>query len=229
MSERIPMSDDRQIFDTVTQEATKFSVAAVLTVLFAWAALQRKRLAKWWNRDKEAFREAVSAWRSIADSLAQFTVEFREHKRQNDEIVCTMKDCVRALLNGQKVNAQMSELALENSPVPMWRCSATGKADWVNPACAKYFGLPIKDMLGAGWQSVVHPEHHDRIHRALERTALRHEPYNVEYAVRTPSGWKNTYASGKAILSEDGKTLLNIIGTVEPVHTQKDREEAEAA
>jgi hypothetical protein len=47
--------------------------------------------------------------------------------------------------------------------------------------------------------------------------------------VRGERSWKNSFASGKPILSEDGKTLLGILGIVEPVDATTERPEEDAA
>jgi len=177
-------------------------------------------IAKRWNAGKIERAESIAAMRSIADSLRTLANDFREKSAKDDQIIATIRDGFRALMDGHKINARMAELALESSPTPMWRCAANGDAEWVNLACANYFGLPVRDMLGSGWQARVHPDHRAKVREALNRTVMYHEPYNVEYAVRGEHEWKNSFASGKPILSEDGKTLLGILGIVEPVQTQ---------
>lgn len=216
------MSDENHIAQTATDEAVRtgvgIGVGALLAALAAWATLARAKIARWWNASRIERTEAAAAMQSIADSLKTLASDFHEKGKRDDQIIATIREGFRALLDGHRVNAKMAELALESSPTPMWRCDPSGEAEWVNAACAAYFGMPVKDMLGNGWQARVHPEHRDRVRRALERTVMHKEPYNVEYAVRTDHGWRNSYASGQPIVSDDG-TLLGIIGTVEPIPT----------
>jgi PAS domain S-box-containing protein len=211
------MPDQSHISDDATREAVKLGVGAVFLALATWAGIARKRILKWCNAGKIERAESVAAMRSIADSLQTLATDFREKSAKDDQIITTIRDGFRALLDGHRVNARMAELALESSPTAMWRCNPQGEAEWVNLACANYFGLPVRDMLGSGWQARVHPDHRGKVREALDRTIMYHEPYNVGYAVRTGTGWKNSFASGKPILSEDGKTLLGILGIVEPV------------
>jgi PAS domain S-box-containing protein len=216
------VSDENHIASAAADEAVRtgvgIGVGATLAALAAWAAIARKRIVRWWNAGKIERAETAAAMQSIAESLKTLANDFREKSKRDDQIIATIREGFRALLDGHRINARMAEMALETSPTPMWRCDANGEAAWVNAACAAYFGMPVKDMLGNGWQARVHPEHRDRLRRALERTVMHKEPYNVEYGVRTDHGWRNSYASGMPIISEDG-TLLGILGTVEPIPT----------
>lgn len=230
------MSDERNFSDTATHETIKFGVALALTGLLAWAALARRRISLWWNAGKieraknaEVLAAFMAEARSMAESLKALATDFREKAAKDDQIITTIRDGFRVLMDGHRVNGRMAELALESSSTPMWRCDPKGDAEWVNLACANYFGLPVRDMLGSGWQARVHPDHRKKVREALDRTIMYHEPYSVGYAVRDEHGWKNSFASGKPILSEDGKTLLGILGIVEPVDTTTERPEQEAA
>ncbi len=213
------MSDENHIASAASDEVTRGIAAAALSAVIAAVIAWRKRVLAWWNAGKVERAESAAAMRSIADSLKTLANDFREKSAKDDQIITTIRDGFRALLDGHRVNAKMAELALESSPTPMWRCDAKGDAEWVNLACANYFGLPVLDMLGSGWQARIHPDHRGKVREALDRTVMYHEPYNVGYAVRSEGGWKNSFASGKPILSEDGKTLLGILGIVEPVDT----------
>jgi PAS domain S-box-containing protein len=223
------MSDENHIGDAAVREGVAYGVGLLLSGIVAWMALARKRIAKWWNAGKVERAESAAAMRSIAESLKTLSADFREKSAKDDEIIATIRDGFRALLDGHRVNAKMAELALESSPTPMWRCDAEGNAEWVNPACATYFGLPVREMLGSGYQARIHPDHRRKVREALDRTIMYHEPYNVEYAVRGERSWKNSFASGKPILSEDGKTLLGIRGIVEPVDATTERPAEDAA
>jgi len=222
------MSDESHLSNDATREAVKLSVGAVFLALVTWAGIARKRIAKRWNAGKIERAESVAAMQSIADSLKTLANDFREKSAKDDQIIETIRDGFRALLDSHRVNARMAELALESSPTPMWRCNSHGEAEWVNLACAAYFGMPAADMLGNGWQAKIHPEHREKVRRALERTVMHKEPYNVEYAVRGEHGWKNSYASGQPIISDDG-TLLGILGTVERVGVTTEPLKEEAA
>ena len=51
-------------------------------------------------------------------------------------------------------------------PQLAWIADADGKRSWLNNRWREYTGLPTDDMLGLGWQQLLHPDDRERIVRS---------------------------------------------------------------
>ena len=102
------------------------------------------------------------------------------------------------------------DLAVEGAGDGLW--------DWKIAENQVWWSQRLKDMLGSegdqdegsprGWETLLHPDDHDRVLRALSGHLERRVPFDVEYRLSTDSGqhrWFND--RGRAIWDQEGKAV----------------------
>jgi PAS domain S-box-containing protein len=108
--------------------------------------------------------------------------------------------------------------------------------DWNIPSGAVYYSLRLRELLGfdademgdviESFESLLHPEDHDRVMKAVDDHLTLKVPYDTEYRLRTGSGnylWFR--ARGQAVWDESGKPV-RMAGSISDITRRK---EAEAA
>ncbi len=69
-------------------------------------------------------------------------------------------------------------------PQQVWTANEKGELDYVNLVTINYFGKNEEEIIGAGWQSVIHPNDLDAVLRTWQRSLLNHESYQVEFRLK---------------------------------------------
>ena len=91
-------------------------------------------------------------------------------------------------------------------PSQVWTARPDGSLDYVNRRVLEYFGRTSAQMLGEGWQEVVHP---DDLPASTERWAhalATGEPYEVEFRLRNAQGMYRWHTGrALAVLDADGR------------------------
>ena len=109
----------------------------------------------------------------------------------------------------------------EAIPVQIWTATPDGALDYVTQRVADYFGVTTEQVLGEGWQNVIHP---DDLPSAVERWthALKSgEPYEVEFRLRGADGtYRWHIARALPQLDEAGK-VVHWFGTNTDIEEQK--------
>jgi len=131
--------------------------------------------------------------------------------------------------NARKL-AEANERALrslsENIPQQIWTATPDGALDFVNAVTVKYFGGSAEDVLGGGWQAMVHP---DDLPSAVVRwthSLGSGDEYVVEFRLRRADG-EYRWHLGRALPQRDteqgpshGK-IARWIGTNTDVHDRR--------
>jgi len=109
----------------------------------------------------------------------------------------------------------------EAIPVQIWTATADGALDYVTQRVADYFGVTTEQVLGEGWQHVIHP---DDLARAVERwthALSTGEPYEVEFRLRDANGqYRWHIARALPQLDRSGK-VVHWFGTNTDIEDQK--------
>lgn len=109
----------------------------------------------------------------------------------------------------------------EAIPVQIWTATPDGALDYVTQRVADYFGLSTEQVLGEGWQNVIHP---DDLSSAVERwtnSLKTGEPYEVEFRLRGADGtYRWHIARALPQLDEVGK-VVHWFGTNTDIEEQK--------
>lgn len=116
----------------------------------------------------------------------------------------------------------------EAIPQQVWTALRSGALDFVNRRVLDYFASSEQEILGAGWQSVIHPED---LPRAVERwthSLATGEEYDVEFRLRRADG-AHRWHLGRALASRDSRgEIVKWFGTNTDIdEAKKIREELE--
>jgi PAS domain S-box-containing protein len=76
----------------------------------------------------------------------------------------------------------------DSVPNQVWTAAPDGKLDYVNARVLEYFGRTFDEMIGMGWQDVIHPTDIARVLETWTRSLNTGEPYEVEFRLRRADG-----------------------------------------
>ena len=127
---------------------------------------------------------------------------------------------------GARSSAEQSErhyrFLAEAIPQQIWTATPDGALDYLNRQTFDYFGLSEDELLGWGWQNVVHP---DDLPEALERwrrSLATGETYVVEFRLRRASDGEYRWHLGRALPMRDPEgRIARWFGTNTDIDDQK--------
>jgi PAS domain S-box-containing protein len=76
----------------------------------------------------------------------------------------------------------------DSVPNQVWTADADGRLDYVNARVLEYFGREYDEMIGLGWQDVIHPADLPRVLETWSRSVNTGKPYEVEFRLRRADG-----------------------------------------
>ncbi|MFN3865968.1 MAG: PAS domain-containing protein [Demequina sp.] len=84
-------------------------------------------------------------------------------------------------------NRRFTELT-NSLPIAVWSATADGVVDYVSEALATYGGGDVKEYVGEGWLTLLHPEDQDSMSDRWANALRTGQPYDVEVRVRNRDG-----------------------------------------
>jgi len=118
---------------------------------------------------------------------------------------------------GARRDAETSELHYRTLaaaiPQQVWTATPDGALDFVNQRAVEYFGRPAADVIGDGWQAVIHPADLPGVIARWQHALAAGEEYEVEFRLRSHDG-QYRWHLGRAIPVRDAAgTVLRWLGT----------------
>lgn len=109
----------------------------------------------------------------------------------------------------------------EAIPVQIWTAQPDGSLDYVSQRVADYFGMTAEEVLGEGWQHVIHADDLPSVAERWTHSLTTATPYEVEFRLRAKDGSYRWYL-GRALpqLGVDGK-VVQWFGTNTDIDHQK--------
>jgi PAS domain S-box-containing protein len=111
-------------------------------------------------------------------------------------------------------------------PQLVWTADPGGKLDYVNARWTAFTGLAREQLLGEGWQSVVHPEDRERIAgawtAAVERTTER---FQEEHRLRHHDGVWHFVLTTAVPYPDGNREIAKWFGTTTDIHDRVTAEE----
>ncbi|MEP6990843.1 MAG: PAS domain S-box protein [bacterium] len=109
----------------------------------------------------------------------------------------------------------------EAIPVQIWTAQPDGSLDYVSQRVADYFGMTAAEVLGEGWQNVIHADDLPCVAERWTHSLTTATPYEVEFRLRAKDGSYRWYL-GRALpqLGVDGK-VVQWFGTNTDIDHQK--------
>lgn len=127
------------------------------------------------------------------------------------------KQAEKALINSESRYRSLGEGIMHQ----VWTAQPNGTIDYVNNRTLDYFGQTFEQMVGQGWQSMVHADDLPECLKRWKHSLATGEDYETEFRLRRHDGefcWHQARAT--AGLAADGK-ILNWFGTNTDINDRK--------
>jgi PAS domain S-box-containing protein len=111
-------------------------------------------------------------------------------------------------------------------PQLIWTADPGGKLDYVNARWIAFTGLAREELLGEGWQCVVHPEDRERIAGAwAEALARKTERFQEEHRLRHQDGVWHVVLTTAVPYPDGNREIAKWFGTTTDIHDRVMAEE----
>jgi diguanylate cyclase (GGDEF)-like protein/PAS domain S-box-containing protein len=141
-------------------------------------------------------------------------------------VVRNITDRVNATLKLAESEARFRKL-IDTAPMMVWLSDASGASTYVNQATVDHAGLPLEELLGYQFESLIHTEDRPAAMGHLMQAVASKSSLDYEFRIATPTGYR--WISGRANprLSEEG-VFLGLIGSHIDVHERRQAQEEAA-
>ena len=93
-------------------------------------------------------------------------------------------------------------------PAQVWTARPDGMLNFVSSRTAAFFGVPASDLIGTGWQNIVHPDDVERAAARWKHSLETGESYEIEFRVRAADGqYRWHVVRADAMRTADGKIV----------------------
>jgi PAS domain S-box-containing protein len=106
----------------------------------------------------------------------------------------------------------------ESLPVQIWTARPDGALDYATRRGDDYFGTGAGEVLGAGWQQVVHPEDLPDALELWSKSVLTGEPYAVEFRLRGADGKYRWFLAQALPQRDEQGRIVQWFGTNTDIH-----------
>jgi PAS domain S-box-containing protein len=131
-----------------------------------------------------------------------------------------------ALENALREAEEHYRATVEFSPVTLWTASPSGLLLSYPMRWLELSGLTQEEVLGNGWQRLLHPADHDKMLAAWSAALATGEPFDAQYRFRVADGthrWVWTRATPRR---DSQGNIVRWYGSSEDIHVQRLAEEA---
>jgi PAS domain S-box-containing protein len=157
----------------------------------------------------------VVTFRDISD---QQRVEEQATRLTSERAARTEVEAAREALRASEARYRFLAEAI---PVQIWTATPDGALDYVTQRVADYFGVTTDEVLGAGWQHVIHPDDLPQAVEHWKHSLSTGEPYEVEFRLRGADGeYRWHIARALPQFDESGK-VVHWFGTNTDIEAQK--------
>lgn len=107
-----------------------------------------------------------------------------------------------------------------------WTADKLGWATWYNKRWYEYTGATWEQMKARGWESVVHPDHVDRVNISIAKALEKGEAWEDTYPIRGKDGQYRWFLSRGIPIRDSAGNIRCWFGTNTDVTEQRATEEA---
>ena len=138
-------------------------------------------------------------------------------------------DRLRAWRKGDRTTARERELYFQTMadamPEIIWTADPNGMDDFFNQRCFDYTGLTLKQLRGASWHEIIHPDDLEGCLAKWTSALQTGDPYDVEYRLRGKDGGFRWFL-GRANPVRDAKgEVVKWFGTCADIESQKQNQQ----
>lgn len=164
--------------------------AALLSIGAAIAnGLKRHRVNRQRRSDDDKRRdEILESVSGLPAQVAAMASSFETRMTHQDRALKTLADGQEALRSGLASAAAVSKAAVIGSATPTFMADGNGNCTFANPAYEELVGRPYTQLLGAGWEDVLHQEDRELLLERWQRCTRERQPFAAECRYVLPSG-----------------------------------------
>lgn len=164
-------------------------------------------------------RTVVGVVVTFRDISAEQRADEQEMRLQRERELRAEAEAAREAL---RASERQYQFLTEAIPVQVWTARPDGTLDYVTRRCADYFGKSCEEILGEGWQHVIHP---DDLGHALDRwthSLATGAPYEVEFRLRRADGAFRWHISRALAQTDDSGKIVRWFGSNMDIQERKD-------
>ena len=152
-------------------------------------------------------------------------------------VIVILQSAVIVALLSQRTRRARAERALRDSevrfrlmadraPVMMWTARPDTTLDFANHTCTEFLGVPMEQLLGAGWLTVIHPDDRAHCERTYVSAFQERRPFRMELRLRRADGlYRWVLALGLPKYGPDG-SYSGVVGSTIDITERKESERA---
>jgi PAS domain S-box-containing protein len=138
--------------------------------------------------------------------------DITDQRRLETELQVLLQRERAARAKAEASEAQQRFLA-DSIPQQIWTATPDGNLDFVNRRVAEYFDTASVDILGRGWEKVIHPEDLARCVERWSHSVRTGEEYDVEFRLRSAAGGYRWHIGRALALHDDEGRIVKWFGT----------------
>lgn len=184
--------------------------------------LEKERLVEETERARRQAEDQAVELELQSEELQEQAASLEEAQAEleaaNEQLLQTNEELERA--------ADRMRFIMNSMPQKVLTADAKGFLNFVNDRWVTYTGVPGEDLLGTGWQRVIHPDDQRAAIRMWEEAIATGEPFEAEQRLRRADGTYCWHLSrGTAERQGTGGIRMWIV-THTDIHEQKEQEDA---
>ena len=186
---------------------------------------------------RAGFAVPILANNEVLAVLVFFMFESRQEDRRLVELILTVATELGALFGRQQVEAALQEsqrrLASLMNSLPGIVFSCANGPEWsmtyLSEGCLTLTGYTSEELIEKGaisFDTITHQEDLPQVFAAIETSVSHHQPYVVEYRIRTQSGQEKwVWEKGHGVFDRAGE-VLGLEGFITDITERKRSEDA---
>ena len=113
----------------------------------------------------------------------------------------------------------------EAVPEIIWTATPDGQDDYFNQRCFDYTGLTLKEMEGAQWKVIVHPDDLEGCFSKWQNALRVGEPYEVEHRLRSQDGAYRWFLGRANPIRNSAGKIVKWFGICTDIENQKQNQQ----
>jgi len=114
----------------------------------------------------------------------------------------------------------------DSLPNQVWTAAPDGTLDYVNARVLEYFGRSFDEMIGRGWQNVIHPADLARVLESWEHSLRTGDSYEAEFRLRRADGQYHWHISRAMPEHDEDGRIVKWFGSNTDIEDLRAAEEA---
>lgn len=123
--------------------------------------------------------------------------------------------------SARRASEQNFRMLADNMSQLAWMADERGAIFWFNRRWLDYTGASSTDMNGWGWQSMIHPDHAQRVVETLRQSFLTGNPWDDIFQLRGHDGQYRWFLSNALPIRDETGKIVRWLGTNTDVTEQR--------